>query len=141
MQSPLRPRTARIAALGVALARAGLGLAALVEPELVARPWVGEAGRGEGPAVLARALGGRDLALGLGALAAAADPPRLSAWVVAGGLADAVDATITLGAYRGLPRRGRVVVLAAASGAAIAAALCAPAIADAGSGPTGPPSE
>jgi hypothetical protein len=134
MQIPPRPRTARAAALGIALARAGLGLAALVNPELVARPWVGEGGPGKGPAVLGRALGGRDLALGLGALAAGSDPQRLWAWVVAGGLADAVDATITVAAYRHLPRRGRVLVLAAAGGAAVAAALCAPSITDGGSG-------
>jgi len=126
--SHLPPRTARTAVLGIALARAGLGLAALVNPELVARPWVGEGGRGDGPAVLGRALGGRDLALGLGALAAAADPQALSAWVLAGGLADVVDATVTIAFYPRLPRRGRVLVLAAAGGAAIGAALCTPAI-------------
>ncbi len=128
MPSHLPPRTARTATLGIALARVGLGLVALVDPELVARPWVGEGAGGDGPAVLGRALGGRDLALGLGALSAAGDPQRLSAWVLAGGLADAVDATITIAFYRRLPRRGRALVLAAAGGAAIGAALCAPAM-------------
>ncbi len=57
-------------AAALAAARTGIGVVALVCPEVVGRPWVGDAAGTAQGRVLARALGGRDLALGLGALAA-----------------------------------------------------------------------
>ncbi len=60
----------RRGATAVAVARVGVGVVALAAPALVSRSWVGGAGCGPSGRVLGRALGGRDLALGLGALAA-----------------------------------------------------------------------
>ncbi|MDR0343839.1 MAG: hypothetical protein LBI49_12190, partial [Nocardiopsaceae bacterium] len=60
----------RRGAAAVAAGRVGLGLAALAWPAIPARPWVGAASGGLAARVFGRALGGRDLALGLGALAA-----------------------------------------------------------------------
>ena len=60
----------RRGATAVAVSRVGVGVVAFAAPALVARSWVGGAGGGPSGRVLGRALGGRDLALGLGALAA-----------------------------------------------------------------------
>ena len=58
---------------GIALGAGGvaIGVVALVRPDLMARAWVG-AVQAAGPAgvVLGRAAGGRDIALGVGALLA-----------------------------------------------------------------------
>lgn len=113
--------------LGLAIAgtRASLGVVALAVPGAVARPWIGEASRGPLAAVLGRALGGRDLALGLGALAARREPVELRRWLMAGALADAGDVAVTLAAFGGLPSRGRIAVLLAAGGGLLGGAVAA----------------
>lgn len=121
-------RRARTLALAIAALRCGLGLGAMLAPDAAARPWVGSAGAGPGRQVLARALGGRDVALGLGALLAARGDGRLRGWVEAGALADAGDVVATATAYRHLPRAGRVLVLAAAGGAALLGAMASPSL-------------
>lgn len=113
-QSPLVRRLA----LGLALARVGLGAVATVSPEVVARPWVGDEAQTTGSRVLARALGGRDVALGLGALLAARRGTAIGPWVAMAALADIVDTSVTAATFEALPRRGRLVVLASASLAA-----------------------
>ena len=118
---------ARTLAVGVAGTRVVLGLSAFVAPELVARPWVGTGG-GDDRRVLGRALGARDIALGLGALLAARRGAPLRGWVEAGGLSDAGDTVATLLSFRRLPPVGRLAVLAASTGAAAAAALSAPSL-------------
>jgi hypothetical protein len=84
--------------------------------------------------VLGRALGGRDLALGLGALAALQRVPqrvppgragRAGAWVGAGALADSLDALVTVAAWDELPPAGRWLVAMSAGGAAVAGAAAA----------------
>src|SRR6516162_3676189 len=78
----------RRGATAVAAARVAIGVLALARPGVPSRPWVGVgAGADEGEAglavrVLGRALGGRDLSLGLGALAALAeeDAEASSTW-------------------------------------------------------------
>jgi hypothetical protein len=129
----------RRGAVALALGRTAIGVAALASPALIARPWVGEA---SGPAarVLGRALGGRDLALGLGALAALQRVPlprvplprvppgpagRAGAWVGAGALADSLDALVTVAAWDELPPAGRWLVAMSAGGAAVAGAAAA----------------
>lgn len=106
------------------LARAALGTVALIRPEAVARPWVGRFRPAHAGAVLARALGGRDISLGAGMAAAAATERDMLPWIIAGGAADAVDAAATVVAWRSLPRRGRLLVVAMAGGStALAAGL------------------
>src|SRR5258708_39372290 len=75
--------TARQVARALAWARIGIGLSAIVAPGLPARPWVG---RGDPRAVktLGRALGGRDIALGLGVLRADATERSSRDWLAAG---------------------------------------------------------
>jgi hypothetical protein len=116
-------------AAAVAVGRVGLGLLALTRPAVVARPWVGPSGDGPAEWVLGRALGGRDLALGLGTLAAlrraGAVPDQAAAtWVGLSALADGFDLLITAGSWGKLPTPGRWLV-ALASGGATALGLAA----------------
>ena len=123
----------RHAATVVAAGRVALGVAALARPSVPARPWVGGSADELGARVFGRALGARDIALGLGALAALRIAPagsagaqaagaQAGAWVAAGALSDALDVAITAAAWPELPRTTRWLVAAAAGGAAVAGA-------------------
>ena len=79
------PGLLRRGALAVAAGRAAIGVTALAWPAAPSRPWVGAAADDLGVRVFARALGARDLALGLGALAALqGQDGSAPAWVAAG---------------------------------------------------------
>jgi hypothetical protein len=130
----LPPRTSRQIALALGAGRMVLGVTALVAPGLPLRPWVGDT-TGDRPArLLARALGARDLALGMGVILADRHQAPVRGWVEAGGMADAGDAVITAAYARGLPRLGRWLVLAAATGGAVAARLASRGVDAAGPG-------
>lgn len=116
---------ARSLALAVAASRIGLGVAALLAPARVLRPWVGGTADQPGMAVLGRALAGRDIALGMGTLMAARHGHGIRGWVEAGACSDTVDSASTLAGWSNLPARGRVLVLAASVGAAVAGAMAA----------------
>jgi hypothetical protein len=119
---------ARKAATMIAAARLVAGAIAVARPGMAARVWVGRTSELDpGASVLGRALGGRDLALAAGALAAARspDPSQLRRWTGAGTLADATDTAATLLAWSHLPRGYRIAVLGASCGAALAGALAA----------------
>jgi hypothetical protein len=135
-----RPAWVWDGAAALAAARTGIGLVALAAPELVGRPWVGEAAGTAQGRLLARALGGRDLALGLGTLAALrrvrpggpdgvegwpdglADAGR---WVGMSAAADSLDVLATVGAWPKLPAVGRWLVALSAGGAAVAGGAAA----------------
>jgi hypothetical protein len=112
------------AATVVAAGRVALGVAALARPAVPARPWVGAAADDLAAEVFGRALGARDLALGLGALGAlyAPEAGAPAAWIAAGALSDALDLAVTVSAWAELPRRTRWLVAASAGGAALAGA-------------------
>jgi hypothetical protein len=118
----------------VAAGRVALGLTALAWPSVPARPWTGAADDDLTARVFGRALGARDLALGLGALAAlrdqAANPGAARSWVAAGALSDALDVAASLAAWRELPRVTRWLVAASAGGAALAGVAGAVALGD-----------
>ena len=115
---------ARRAARALAVARTAIGAAALLAPKLPARPWIGGDADRPSSKLLARALGGRDLALGIGALLALSHEGPVRGWLEAGGLADAGDVAATLLGWRATPRFGRwAVLLAAGSGVAMARVL------------------
>jgi hypothetical protein len=133
-------------AVMVAAGRVALGVTALAWPGVPARPWVGAAAAdGTAARVFGRALGARDIALGLGALTALLAPGErallttgeqskggaerrsdAAAWVAAGALSDALDVAASAASWGELPRLTRWLVAASAGGAAVAgAAYCA----------------
>jgi hypothetical protein len=122
----------RQAATAVAAGRVALGVAALTRPSVPARPWVGASADELGAQVFGRALGARDIALGLGALTALLKPSvsgkAAAAWVAAGALSDALDTAITAGAWPELPPATRWLIAASAGGAAAAGAAGAVAL-------------
>ena len=117
MTSSVPRRLARL----LALARIGIGGTALVAPTRMVRPWIGTGAESPDARLLARTMGGRDLALGLGALRAlAVSDAEARPWLALAGMADAVDAAVTIMAFRRLPRVTRWGLLAATVGAAVA---------------------
>ena len=112
------------------IVRIAIGLAAWAVPDRITEPWVGPTVDRDTRTVLTRALGGRDIALGLGALLAARRHRGARGWVEAGGLADAGDLLASLIGYRGLPRWTRLGIVALTAGAVAAAAVVAPALSE-----------
>jgi hypothetical protein len=122
------PALLRRGAVTVAVGRVALGLTALAWPAVPARPWVGATAGDLTAQVFGRALGGRDLALGLGALTAlrpGAQPGPAAAWVAAGALSDALDVAASLASWPELPRITRWLVVVSAGGAALAGGAAA----------------
>lgn len=119
---------ARRYARRVAAARAILGMTALVAPDLAARSWIGEDAGRDTTRTLARAMGGRDLVLGIGALWALRGDGPAGAWVLAGSTADAVDVVATVKAWHELPRMRRWAVAAIGAGATVVGVLLAPTV-------------
>lgn len=127
LMSVVPPEQARAAALALAGVRAAIGVSAVVAPKVPLRPWVGaELADRAGARLLGRTLGGRDLALGAGALLADRRGAPIRGWVEAGALADACDLLATVLAYGSLPRRTRLGVLALIAGAVGAGLVLAP---------------
>jgi hypothetical protein len=121
-RAPAKGDLARLAMTAIAVGRLGIGVIAVGRPELAARSWLdGASARGTAARVMARALGGRDIALAAGALAAvrADDSAELRRWAGFGALADAVDAVATVACWSSMPKANRIMVLAAAAGAAV----------------------
>jgi hypothetical protein len=122
MTRPAIPVLLRNGAKAVAAGRVALGLTALAWPSVPARPWVGAAADDLAAQVFGRALGARDVALGLGALAALQRPAESAAarsWIAAGALSDALDVAASVKSWRELPRISRWLVVASAGGAAL----------------------
>lgn len=113
------------AAKAIAGMRVGLGAAALLAPGLAGRAWIGPGASGRDRAVTLRALGGRDIALGAGALLGSSARDELRRWVVVGATSDLVDALATTIGFGALPRWRRWLVLAACAGAATGGFLAA----------------
>jgi hypothetical protein len=118
---------ARQIAEAIAVGRIAIGIVALVAPTVPLRPWVGRDFAWQPRAkLLARSLGARDLALGIGVMLALRHKAPVRGWVEGAGLADAGDMLATLLAFGKLPKSGRWLVLFSAAGAAAAARLAAP---------------
>jgi hypothetical protein len=130
--SPSLPELLRWGATAVAAGRVAIGLAALAWPALPARPWVGAAADDLAAKVFGRALGARDVALGVGALTAlgaeAAQPGSACGWVAAGAVSDTLDVVASVSSWRDLPRIGRWLVVLSAAGAALTGAAGAVAL-------------
>jgi hypothetical protein len=126
------PALLRRGATAVAAGRVALGVTALAWPSVPARPWVGASADDLAARVFGRALGARDLALGLGALIAllgpSGEPGEAANWVAAGALSDALDVAASIASWRELPPAGRWLVAASATGAALTGAAAVIAI-------------
>jgi hypothetical protein len=105
----------------VAIGRIIAGSLFLAFPRPLVRTWTGSDDRRTLP--LGRAIGARDLALGLGALLAIRRDAPARGWFEAAVLSDAVDAVATLLAFPRLPRLRRWLILAAATTGASASYL------------------
>lgn len=117
-------------AITVSAGRAALGVALLVVPGRVGGGWIGDDGTRPGPEVLARSVGVRDVALGVGGVATlASGSSSASGWLLAQAVCDIGDLIGTLLARGALPANGVRGTVALAGGSA-AIALAAAASAD-----------
>jgi hypothetical protein len=112
----------------LSLGRAAFGAALLGAPETIGSRWIGAVAEDARTAVPLRALGARDITLGLGTVRAISDGHGATGWLLASAASDAVDLGATLAARESLPERSVAITLALAGGSA---ALCvAAALAD-----------
>lgn len=95
-------------AVYTARARVVAGAALLVAPGLVGRLWLGPGGASPVARALGRAVGIRDVVLGVGALTALRESDHGPEWVGMGAVGDGVDAAVSLFAP-GLSWRARLV--------------------------------
>ncbi|MDP9385142.1 MAG: hypothetical protein M3P50_07920 [Actinomycetota bacterium] len=106
-----------------AIGRVALGAALTVAPRRVASAWLGPRhARRAQTAVVASAMGARDLGLGLGIARALGEGHGARPWLSAAVLADAVDLVATLRARDELPALG-VASVAAMAGGSVAVGL------------------
>lgn len=99
--------------------RLGVGSALVVAPGFAGRIWVGPDADGPGAKVFARAIGARDVLLGLRTLHAVRSEQESRHWLISGYAADAADVAATVIAWRHLSpgRRIAMPLIAAAVGA------------------------
>lgn len=90
-----------------------------VAPQLAQRRWLGSTSPGGKDVVSLRAMGARDVALSLGALAALRRGDDVRPWLWAAGFSEAADSLAVLTMARPLPASQRVI---AAGGPALLAA-------------------
>jgi hypothetical protein len=103
----------------LALARAAVGVTAVIAPGMVGNRWIGSAGDDPGVKVITRAFGVRDAALGIGLHQALSDGRPAAPWVQAGMASDAIDAVSTLVALRSIGWKKGLPVLAVAVSATV----------------------
>jgi hypothetical protein len=121
-------------AIAQARGRMAFGAAFLAAPGLAARGWVGDDATRPGTRVISRAMGARDLALGLGTVIAIDRGAPVRGWLEASALSDAADFLATLAGGRALPPAGRAAVLVLAAGSAGVTAWLARAVDSEGEG-------
>jgi hypothetical protein len=76
--------------------RIAVGAAFVLFPALAGRMWIGPPAASRPVKVLARAFGGRDLAIGLGIVIALDRGAPVRGWIEAGVLSDAIDTAASL---------------------------------------------
>ena len=103
----------------LAAARAGFGVVFLAAPALATRRWLGPPSSLGSVKVFTRAIGARDLSLGLGLLRALESGEPTRPWLRTGAAVDALDTVATLAAFGQLPKALRFAVLALGVGGAI----------------------
>jgi hypothetical protein len=100
-----------------------IGAALLVAPRLIGPMWVGDDGERPVVKLLARALGVRDLVVGLGTAVALDRGAPVRGWLEGAAAADTVDFVATLAARDSIPQNGRRGVLLVAAVSAVSCAL------------------
>jgi hypothetical protein len=114
------------AALLHARGRIAIGAAFVLFPSLAGRMWIGSDAARRPVKVLARAFGGRDLAIGLGIVIAVDRGTPVRGWIEAGVLSDAIDTVATLLAGDSIHPAIRWPALALGAGSTAAGAQLAP---------------
>lgn len=116
----------RILAAVISLGRFLFGVAFIADPKVMERAWIGKQARVPGAQLLARAVGARDLVLGLGGLQALKrDDGSAGPWLGAAAICDGVDFGATWAAGRRIPAQARRGVLAVAAVSAVLSAVAA----------------
>ncbi len=116
----------RILAGLISFGRFVFGVAFIAQPKLMERGWIGKQARLPGAQVLARAVGARDLAVGLGGMQAVArNDGSARQWLSAAAICDAVDFGATWAAGPAIPRQPRNGVLAIAGVFSLLSAIAA----------------
>jgi len=110
---------ARATARWHACGRIAVGSALTVAPGLAGRGWIGSHADGLPTQVFTRALGARDLGMGLATVRALGQGFGARPWLQAGVLADAVDMAGTLAARRELGAARVVAAATVAGGSAL----------------------
>ena len=119
----------RILAVLISFGRFLFGVAFIAKPTLMERAWIGKQARLPGAQLLARAVGARDLVLGLGGLQAVTrEDGSARPWMAAAAICDAVDFGATCAAGGRIPRQARTGVLAIAGVFSLLSAAAAVAI-------------
>lgn len=121
---------ARLLTRLLACGRIGIGAALFAAPRTAARLWLG-GDVSAGTALLARGLGARDLAIGVGQLVTLENGDDVRPWIEAGVAADTADATAALLGRRELETRtvlgtATIALGGAAAGLALRQALSRP---------------
>lgn len=109
----------RMLARLLAIGRVLIGVALVAAPGPAGRRWIGPDADRAGTEVILRGLGGRDVALGLGALAALEAGTPVRRWLEAGVLADLGDAAAMSVVGDDLPASTRLGTFGVAAGAAV----------------------
>jgi hypothetical protein len=107
----------------LAAGRVVVGSSLVVAPRFTGRRWIGETADDRAVMVFTRALGIRDLALGVGSLSALTNGEPAKQWTLLSAASDAVDFAATMLAVRRIGlRRAVPVLLVAGTAAAIGVA-------------------
>ena len=117
MASPVKEIPAREQAQILGLGRAQIGAALFLFPSMSARVWLGAPAKGSVSRLTMRALGAREVVLGIGTLMALEGRGEPSAWIEAGALCDVAD-TYLVATTRGIPLHRRILSIAVTAGAA-----------------------
>lgn len=102
----------------LAIGRIAIGAALVLTPRRAGRGWIGDGVDDAGTRIAVRALGIRDLVLGLGTYRALEHDGDARGWVQLGAICDVVDAAATAATPSRLATPGGLTSLAVASGAA-----------------------
>ena len=106
-----------------ALGRIAFGVAALVAPSPAGKALAGEGGATPDAKAFLRGMGGREIGIGVGLLAAVRTRQRMRPWLIAGLLADSSDIAGIAGAWPHMPPQKRWLGLALAGATACVGAM------------------